>query len=257
MNIRERLHTIPDLILAKRLLTITDFELDEYVKSLNSFVENFPVEEAEIKAAMVARDIDSVMKRLMGIRETLSSIYADELADECWKHLNSLDRSKPHKIEAYVSFFLSTLTSLSIDIQMAFFKEEANTTPEQTNESNEKNTIKNILAIDDDPYFLDTFKAALKDVSCKIIGATSGSVALYMLTKLKPDLFVLDIEMPEMNGIELAEELRKAGQNAPIIFITGSATKKYVQKCLQVGASDFIVKPINPQYVVNRIKKFL
>ena len=259
-SLRERLCAISDLILARRLLKMTDFELDEYVKSLSAFVENFPLEEAELKTAMEAVNIDSVIKRLTGIREMLMSIYADELADDCWKRLNSFDRNRPEKIEAYVSFLLSTLAALSIDIQMAFFFEEEgnDTAPIPSDEpADGKNIIKSILAVDDNTYFLDTFKAALKDVPCKIIGATSGSGALRMLEKLKPDLFVLDIEMPEMDGIELAKELRKLGQNAPIIFITGNATKEYVRKCMQVGASDFIVKPINPQYVVNRIGKFM
>ncbi|MCL2008982.1 MAG: response regulator [Synergistaceae bacterium] len=265
-NLRERLYGIPELVLAKRLLMFNDAELDEYVKSLSSFVEDFPVEEAELKAAMETGNMDSVTKRLTGIRETLKNIYADDLADECWKRLNSFDRNRPEKMEAYVSFLLSTLAALSIDIQMAFFFEEAenDAAPAPVGEpgdpgkpADEQNAIKTILAVDDDTYSLDTFKSALKHVSCKIIGATSGLSALYMVKKLKPDLFVLDIEMPEMNGIELAEELRKQGQSAPVIFITGNATKEYVLKCMQVGASDFIVKPINPRGVVNRIKKFL
>ena len=78
-----------------------------------------------------------------------------------------------------------------------------------------------------------------------------------MLNKIKPQLFVLDIDMPEMNGIELAKRLRKQGQNAPIIFLTGNATMEYVKECLQVECSDFIVKPINPQNVASRIKKYL
>ena len=259
MNRRERLHVIPDLILADKELLLTGFQLDKYCERLHSFVENFPVEEAEMKAAMETGNIKSVIKRLTGIREVLIDIYADKLADECWKHLNSFDEKRPEKIKAYVSFFLSTLAALSIDIQMALFKEEKNDTlPKPSNKPvDEKNTIKTILAVDDDTYSLDTFKAALENVSCKIIGVTSALSALHMLKKLKPDLFVLDIEMPEMNGIELAKELRELGQNAPIIFITGNARKEYVLKGMLVGASDFIIKPINPQNVVSRIKKFL
>jgi len=259
MNMRERLRSIPDLILAKRLQMMSNSQLEIYVKLLHSFVDSFPALEAEVKTAMEARDIKSIITQLTSIREKLIEIYADELAEECWKRLNSFDEERPDKIEAYVSFLLSTLTALSIDIQVAFYKDEEgeNLSAEKSEEEKEGNTIKNILAVDDDAYSLDTFKAALKDVPCKIIGATSGLSALGVLNKLTPDLFVLDIEMPGMDGIELAAEIRSQGHNGPIIFITGKSTKEYVQKCMQAGASDFIVKPINPQDAANRIQKFL
>ena len=259
MKMRERLRSIPDLILTKRLLMMTNVQLDVYVALLHSFVDSFPALEAEIKNAMETRDIKAITTQLTSLRETLINIHADELAEECWKRLNSFDKDRPDKIEAYVSFLLSTLTALSIDIQMSFYKEEEDESLSEIQGGSEQegNTIKSILAVDDDAFSLDTFKAALKDVPCKIIGATSGLSALGVLNKLKPDLFVLDIEMPGMDGIQLAAEIRGHGQNAPIIFITGKSTKEYVQKCMQAGASDFIVKPINPQDAVNRIKKFL
>ena len=258
MSIRERLHAIPDLILSKQLLLMTDFQVNEYVKSLHIFIEDFPTKEAELKTEMEAGDIDSVIKSLSGIREMLVNIRADELANECWKYLNSFDKDRPERMEAYVSFFLAMLTSLSIDIQMALFKiGEDDGDKTSSGSAGEEGAVKTILAVDDSVYFLDTFKAALKDVECRIIGATSASSALQMLKRFKPDLFVLDIDMPKMDGIELANELRNLGQSAPIVFITGNATKEYVLKCMQAGASDFIVKPINPEGVVSRIKKFL
>ena len=258
MNIRERLLGIPDLILARRLQMMSKSQLDEYVALLHSFVEEFPVEEAEVRAAMDARDFKFIIKHLASLRETLISIHADELADECWKRLNSFDKDRPDKIEAYVSFLLSILTALSIDIQVAFyFEENEGAVVPSAVKSPKDNMEKIILAVDDDTYFLDTFKAALKDVPCRIIGVTSGLSALGVLNKLKPDLFVLDIEMPGMDGIRLAEEIKALENNAAIIFITGNSKKEYVQKCMKAGASDFIVKPINPSDTVNRIRKFL
>ena len=258
MNIRERLRSIPDLIIVKRLQMMSQSQLELYVTSLHSFVDKFPAFEIEVKTALESRDFKSIINHLTSLRDTLINIHADELANECWKRLNSFDEERPDKIEAYVSFLLSTLTALSIDIQVAFYKDEENKNDsEVTGEHKKDNAIKSILAVDDDAYSLDTFKAALKEVPCKIIGATSGLSALSVLNKLKPDLFVLDIEMPGMDGIELAGQIRTQGHDAPIIFITGKSTKEYVQKCMEAGASDFIVKPINPQDAVNRIKKFL
>ena len=258
MNIRERLLGIPDLVLAKRLQMMSNSQLDEYTALLHSFVEKFPADEAEIRTAMEERDLKLIIKYLTGLRDTLVNIYADDLADECWKRLNSFDKDRPDKIEAYISFLLSTLTALSIDIQVAFyFEENENSVEPDAGQDTKDNMNKIILAVDDDTYFLDTFKAALKDIPCRIIGVTSGLSALGVLNKLKPDLFVLDIEMPGMDGIQLAGEIKALEHNAPIIFITGNSKIEYVQKCMEAGASDFIVKPINPSDAAKRIQKFL
>jgi len=63
--------------------------------------------------------------------------------------------------------------------------------------------------------------------------------------------------MPNMDGIELAHKIRDLGHKTPIVFITGNATKEYVSKCVEAGASDFIIKPLNPQYAAGRIKNLL
>ena len=258
MNIRQRLYTIADLALGKHLQLMTDSQVDSYVELLNSFVETFPEEEAELKAAMEKRDVESVIRRLSSIRETLINIYAEELADECWARIKSFDKERPEKIEAYVIYFISTLAALSIDIQVAFLTEgDGSANPMRVQDEQGAGAVKSILAVDDDTYFLDTFKAALKDVPCRIIGVTSGLAALGALKNLSPDLFALDIEMPGMDGIELAKEIRALGHKAPIVFITGNATRSYVSKCVSAGASDFIIKPINPQNAAGRISKFL
>jgi CheY-like chemotaxis protein len=235
---------------------MTDMQVDSYVEMLNSFVEEYPKDEEKLKSAMEIADIESVIRHLTKIRETLVRIYADELADECWTRINSFDKERPEKIEAFVVFFLSELAALSIDIQMAFLKEDDESTLDDES-TEEIITGQCILAVDDDTFFLDSFKSVLKDVPCKIIGVTSGADALEVLKSITPDLFALDIQMPEMDGIELATKIRALGYSAPIIFITGNATKEYVKKCISAGASDFIIKPINPQNVNSRIVKYL
>ncbi|MCL2092749.1 MAG: response regulator [Treponema sp.] len=259
MTMRERLRSIPDLMLAQRLGLMSNSQMDDYGKLLSSFVEQYPSQESAIKTALEGRDLKALTRLLSALRETLIEIHADDLAEECWRRLNSFDEDRPDKIEAYVSFLLSTLTALSIDIQVAFYKEddEEYVGLGPGDQKKEGEDLKSILAVDDDPYSLDTFKAALKDLKCKIIGATSGLSALGVLNTLKPDLFVLDIEMPGMDGLELAGEIRKRGHGGPIIFITGKSTRDYVQKCMEAGASDFIVKPINPSHALGRIQKFL
>jgi len=114
-----------------------------------------------------------------------------------------------------------------------------------------------ILAVDDREFILRNLKLILQDTDYKLTATTSGKTALEFLRKNHPDLFILDIEMSEMSGYELAAKIREIGQKAPIIFLTGSSTKESVEKALKAGASDFITKPISKAQILERIAKFI
>jgi len=118
------------------------------------------------------------------------------------------------------------------------------------------NTEKKILAVDDADIVLHILSAFLRDSHYKLTSATSGKTALTFLKKHRPDLFILDIDMPEMDGYELALRIRAGGQTAPIIFLTGNSTEESIIKALQVGAADFIAKPICKAKLLERIAKF-
>jgi CheY-like chemotaxis protein len=171
------------------------------------------------------------------------------------KHANTFKDLTFEKVNVYVTYLLSTLAALSIDLQMAIISDEDNTSADTAKPST--NEVKVIMAVDDDSYCLNTLKNALVNVSCNVVCATNGNTALNMLKIYKPDLFVLDIEMPEMDGIKLAGKLRELGHKAPIVFITGNADKSYVLRAINAGSKDFIVKPINAENVAGRLKKFL
>jgi CheY-like chemotaxis protein len=133
---------------------------------------------------------------------------------------------------------------------------------EQANENAEKSAEekpkgKNILAVDDTEFFLLTIETLLQGTPHKLISATSGKMALGLLQNSCPDLFILDIEMPEMNGYELAQKIREMGQKAPIIFLTGNSRPESVEKALKAGASDFLAKPISKVKFLERIAKLI
>jgi len=259
MKIRERLFEIAELNISLRLIEMRDAQVDEYVRALNSFVEDFPGRQAELKSALESKDYLAFSKCLVAVRDTLTEIYADDLAEECTKQINGLVAVKHEKIEAYMTYLLSLLSMLSIDIQMAIYKDENDAggiKPAELAEGSETGQ-KSILAVDDNAFFLDTLKKALEGSEYKFYGIKSGAAALKFLQDHDPDLFILDIEMPEMDGYELAERIEKAGKTAPIIYLTGNATKEYVLKALNSGAADFIVKPVTQKQVLERIGKFI
>jgi CheY-like chemotaxis protein len=252
------LYIIPRLKLEKRLPDMNDVQLDEYIHLLNLYVEAFPKLEAEMRAILEKCDFSSLKSYFSKIKDILAKIHAEEMAKDCVRYIETFDIKNSEKITANADLLLSSMAELAIDIQVALFKKEKDKNIALSAKAvNEQNAVKTILAVDDDTFCLDVFKAALKGMSCKIIAVTSAKSALEVLLKQKPDLFVLDIDMPEMNGIELAEEIRKGNYKEPIIFITGNASKEYVEKALKAGASEFILKPINPQSAIDRIGKFL
>ncbi|MCL2063499.1 MAG: response regulator [Candidatus Cloacimonetes bacterium] len=271
MNIRYDIYNIPDLIFTEETKNMPLDQWNIFIEKLDIFVTSFPVKEAKLKTSLENKDYDSVFKHLLDIVGLLKSVYALEMAYDCQNQIKDLNKDNPQKIESYISFLLSNISSLSIDIQMALYgKEEQNTKNKknmatvnqdglssETDKSDDDIKIKNIIAVDDEAYCLFILKSSLRHLPCNVIAVNSAAEALKLLEKIRADLFILDIDMPDMDGIELAEKLITDGHEAPIVFLTGNAKNEYVHECLKLGASDFIVKPIYPQNVAKRIQRFL
>jgi CheY-like chemotaxis protein len=117
---------------------------------------------------------------------------------------------------------------------------------------------KKILAVDDMPEILSFVNNALKS-HYKVFAAPGGKAALKVLEVHKPDLFLLDIDMPEMDGYELARIIRCTAGYAktPIIFLTGNSTREHILKAAATGCNDFIVKPTTYECLLAKVSKFL
>lgn len=116
-----------------------------------------------------------------------------------------------------------------------------------------------IIAIDDQPENLQMIVQMLKD-EFSVIASTSGKMAVNLAIK-HPDtaVILLDMFMPEMSGIEVLTALRKdpATAKIPVIFVTGNNDELDYEKGLALGAYDFVLKPISPSLLINRIKHCL
>lgn len=110
-----------------------------------------------------------------------------------------------------------------------------------------------ILAVDDMPQLLTPLKAMLGE-KYKFVGATSAEAALKFLENNIPDVYILDIDMPGMNGFQLVEAIRTRRKIAPIIFLTANATVEYVTKAFELGITDFLVKPCNKESVLAKLE---
>jgi putative two-component system response regulator len=114
--------------------------------------------------------------------------------------------------------------------------------------------MKTIFVIDDSEVNLTKVKQALEG-SYRILTFISAVRMFSVIKKVTPDLILLDIEMPEMDGFQTLHELKKNEKTAPIpiIFLTASSDEETEAKCLEMGAVDFIMKPFSAPIMLNRI----
>ena len=246
---KERLLKVAELDRAK-IRQMDDSNLNFFTITANSFIDAYPTQEENVKSALKTRDIGALTNSLSVVCDTLRQIYAEELAGACADCLNNVNNVQYEDLQAFVVDFLKTVSALSIDLQMVEYKD----TPGEGLEPTGKNAI---LAVDDVHFFLNTISSMLQDSGYQVTCINSGMAALNYLKTHRPDLFLLDIEMPRMDGYELARKIRESGQTAPIIFLTGHAKKDFVVKALHAGGADFIVKPVTKAELLGRIGKYI
>lgn len=113
-----------------------------------------------------------------------------------------------------------------------------------------------ILVVDDDKTNLALAQKIL-GAQYRIAASTSGQAALKYLETHRPDLILLDINMPEMNGFEVMECLRSDlhTESIPVIFLTADNLAETEIKCFQMGAMDFVTKPFVPDILLSRVSK--
>lgn len=115
-----------------------------------------------------------------------------------------------------------------------------------------------ILLVDDAAFM----RMMLKDILSKagydpIVEAENGLVAVEKYKEETPDLVIMDITMPEMDGIQAVKEIKKISNGANIIMCSAMGQQAMVIESIQAGAKDFIVKPFQPDRVLEAVKKAL
>ena len=117
---------------------------------------------------------------------------------------------------------------------------------------------KKILVVDDSPLLLRNMKAILEE-RYKVIIATSGEQALKFAPAKKPDLILLDYEMPEVDGKQVYEKLKKdeITKDIPVIFLTAMADKEHIYAALETRPAGYILKPPNKERLFQSIEEVL
>jgi CheY-like chemotaxis protein len=112
-----------------------------------------------------------------------------------------------------------------------------------------------VVVVDDSRISLEQTRVALEG-QYEVITLESGLACLkYFAVKGVPDLLIMDIDMPGMDGMVTVEKLReKKLQNLNVMFLTAIANRETVLRCNRAGAKDYILKPVNPVYLRERVR---
>src|SRR5256885_13733311 len=114
-----------------------------------------------------------------------------------------------------------------------------------------------ILVVDDDPRITDLLRLILAYEAYSVAIAASGNDALNRTLERPPDLVILDIMLPGIDGLEVARRLRAAGDNVPILMLTARDAVVNRVEGLETGADDYLVKPFAPEELLARAKALL
>ena len=116
-----------------------------------------------------------------------------------------------------------------------------------------------VLTVDDSKTIRMIVKKAFKPFDCEIFEAENGVEGLAMTAREKPDLIVLDITMPVMNGIEMLERLKSEAtfKNIPVIMLTAESGKDNVMRIEKMGVKDYMVKPFKGGDLIGRVEKIV
>jgi len=117
--------------------------------------------------------------------------------------------------------------------------------------------IPKVLVVDDEPNIRELVEVALKFHGCAVAVSASGKDALHQVGAYDPDLMILDVMLPDMDGFEVCRTLRSEGNDVPVIFLTARDTTSDTIRGLTLGGDDYVTKPFSVEALVARVRAVL
>ena len=116
-----------------------------------------------------------------------------------------------------------------------------------------------ILIVDDEPSLLLLLKSRLEANHYQVLTACHGIEGLQVLKQERPDLVLLDILMPDIDGFSFLEKMKQFPdvRSVPIIMLSAKARQEDIRRAISLGAKDYVIKPFTPEILMNKIKKVL
>jgi len=123
-------------------------------------------------------------------------------------------------------------------------------------EPSQKHKRLKILVVDDEPHIREVMLKLLETEGYETMTADSGDAALQIMPDFQPQLVFLDIRMPDMDGIQCLRNIKESESDAEVIMISGFATMDMARRCLEIGAFDYIGKPLTFDHIRDVIRQF-
>src|SRR5580692_4565792 len=117
--------------------------------------------------------------------------------------------------------------------------------------------VPRVLVVDDEPNIRELVQVALKFHGCSVTTAVNGSDALRQAEASPPDLIVLDVMLPDMDGFEVCRRLRAGGNEVPVIFLTARDTSSDTVTGLAIGGDDYVTKPFSVVALASQVRAVL
>jgi DNA-binding response OmpR family regulator len=114
-----------------------------------------------------------------------------------------------------------------------------------------------ILIVEDEPALMRGLKDTFAAKGCRVLVATDGEAGLQLALSAAPDLILLDIMLPRLNGYEICRAVRESGLEVPIIMLTAKGQEEDIILGLNLGADDYVTKPFKIRELVARVNAFL
>lgn len=116
-----------------------------------------------------------------------------------------------------------------------------------------------VLIVDDEPFNVDVLQQELEELDYQVITASNGKEALEQIKKHQPDLILLDLMMPVLDGFAVLSEIKADSvlRDIPVIIVSAEHDSKSVVKGIKQGADDYITKPIDAEHLKSKLKDHL
>ena len=119
--------------------------------------------------------------------------------------------------------------------------------------------LKKVLVVDDDPYILMSLEFLMKKSGYEVMIARNGTEALELVEKQIPDIVLLDIMMPDVDGYQICKHIKKSDtlKHTKVVFMSAKTKESDIQKGYDLGASLYIIKPFSTRELVKQIKELM
>ena len=112
-----------------------------------------------------------------------------------------------------------------------------------------------LLIVDDEVEICDFLQSFFEERNYEVKTASSGQAALNLVEQFKPQIILLDIKMPGMDGIQVLGTLKKKFPRTKVIMVTALETRDKIEECLRLGADNYITKPLSLEYLENDVRE--